>query len=420
VSKALEPSKAACRICQEPILNRVWELKPCVYGDLFTSDQDVALKIESHSLCLSTCSSCGLLQLDQLTDLKMQYDDYLNHTKITFGLSEFYKNLAQKLTNEVHGRIRTALDIGSNDGSFLRELKNNGFSVLGIEPADKPSKAANESGIRTIRRYFDYQLALELHRDFGEFELITMNYALANVPNLQEIFRGVERLLAEKGIFSVVTGYHPDQFSVNMFDYVGHDHLTYLTIRDLKFIGERHGLNIFAVERVEHKGGSVVVHFCRKDSGIKKSNSVHQLLQREDWQQVDSTKFILDLKSRVDEQKNLLLNYLKENRIENLLGIGASISTTYLANYLGVSDRLAYLFDDDSNKWNCFSPGSGTRVLPMSEVSQQNNKFAILLAWQHTNRILERLRDSNFLGTLLIPLPYFRTLNFSQASSKFN
>ena len=393
-------------------------MKPCAYGDLFTSDRDVARKLESHDLCLSFCSSCGLLQLDHHTDLKIQYDDYLYHTKLTFGLSEFYENLAQKLMNEIHGDKRNALDIGSNDGSFLQALKNNTFSVLGIEPADKPSRAANESGIKTIRRYFDNQLAIELLRDFGEFELITMNYALANVPNLQEIFRGVETLLADKGIFSVVTGYHPDQFYVNMFDYVGHDHLTYLTIRDLKIIGERHGLDIFKVERVEHKGGSIVVYFCRKNSGIKKSNSVHQLLQREEWQQVDSTRFILDLKSRVDEQKDLLLDYLKENKTENLLGIGASISTTYLANYLEVSDRLTYLFDDDNSKWNCFSPGSGIRVLPISEVSRQDKKIAILLAWQHTNRIVERLRESNFAGTLLIPLPYFRKLDFEPSSSK--
>ena len=393
-------------------------MKPCVYGDLFTSDRDVAQKLESHNLCLSHCSSCGLLQLDEHTDLNVQYDDYLYHTKITFGLSEFYENLAQKLVNEIHGDERNALDIGSNDGSFLQALKNKNFVVLGIEPADKPAKAANESGIKTIRRYFDHQLARDLLREFGKFELITMNYALANVPNLQEIFRGVDTLLTDQGIFSVVTGYHPDQFSVNMFDYVGHDHLTYLTIRDLKIIGERSGLDIFKVERVEHKGGSIVVYFCRKNSRVKKSNSVHQLLQREEWQQSDSVKFILDLKSRVEEQKTSLVDYLKKNNIENLLGIGASISTTYLANYFGVSEMLEYLFDDDKNKWNHFSPGYGTRVLPMSDISLQENKNAILLAWQHTNRIVDRLRESKFVGTLLIPLPYFRKLDFMPVSSK--
>jgi hypothetical protein len=412
VNKKKDSKRAKCRICQEPEINRIWEMPTCVYGDLFTPDKNEALRLEKKDLCLSICSSCGLLQLDEETDLKVQYDNYLYKTKITFGLAEFYEVLAEKLSIEVHGQRRKALDIGSNDGSFLRSLKDKKFSVLGVEPAESPAKIANESGILTIRKYFDSEMAVELLRDFGKFELVTMNYALANVPKIAEIFQGVKTILAEGGIFSVVTGYHVDQFAVNMFDYVGHDHLTYLTIRDLKFIGKIYGLDIFKVERVEHKGGSIVVYFCNSTNERQISNSVHQLLQREEWQQINSTEFILNLRSRVDEQRDSLLEYLQMNKIEKVLGIGASISTTYLANYFGITGLIANLFDDDETKWNLYAPGSGVKVLPINIISQLENTTAVLLAWQHTNRILKRLKENRFQGTLLIPLPYFRKITF--------
>ena len=103
---------------------------------------------------------------------------------------------------------------------------------------------------------------------------------------------------------------------------------------------------------------------------------------------------------------------MQSNKVGKVLGIGASISTTYLANYFGISGIISNLFDDDETKWNLYSPGSGVEVLPMNTISQQENKTAVLLAWQHTNRILERLKESRFQGTLLVPLPYFRKITF--------
>ena len=40
--------------------------------------------------------------------------------------------------------------------------------------------------------------------------------------------------MTDKTVFSVVTGYHPDQFAVNMFEYINHDHLSILLLNHLK------------------------------------------------------------------------------------------------------------------------------------------------------------------------------------------
>ena len=401
---------ANCRGCAKNSLQAVWEMPKSVYGDLFCGDRDKALSQEKHDLTLAICANCSLLQLLKETDIEVQYDHYLYQTKITFGLSEFYEDLSEKLSFLFQKERKYALDIGSNDGSFLKSLSEKGFEVLGIEPAKNPAEVANANGIETMREYFDSSLAKKILKHRDKFDLVTINYALANVPNIADVLLGTELLLKDDGIVSVVTGYHPDQFAVNMFDYVGHDHLTYLTVHDLDRLAQIVGLELINVVRVEHKGGSLVATFSKNNSLRKKSNSVHQLRQREMWQKCNHPEFISDLRLRVESQKSILRNFLKKNAISTMHGIGASISTTYLANYLEIDNLIDKLFDDDSRKWHSFSPGSGIEVLPLDAIPISTNKQSILLAWQHTSRILSRLRDLEFHGALVIPFPFFREL----------
>jgi hypothetical protein len=404
--------KANCRGCSGDSLQVVWKMPDCVYGDLFTKDLAVALQHKKHDLTLAICPDCELLQLLNETNIQTQYDDYLYQTKITFGLSEFYEDLSEKLSILFYEEKKSALDIGSNDGSFLKSLSEKGFDVLGIEPAKYPAAVANANGIETLREYFDSTLAKQIARERGNFDLVTINYALANVPNLTDVLLGAQMLLKEDGILNIVTGYHPDQFSINMFDYVGHDHLTYLTVSNLDRLGTRTGMKLIDVARVEHKGGSLVATFSKTISGRKKSNSVHQLLQREMWQNCNSAEFILNLKLRIEAQKNNLKNFITKHSIDTMTGIGASISTTYLSNYMEIDHLIENLFDDDRRKWQSFAPGSGVQVLPLESIQTARNEFSILLAWQHSNRISSRLKDLKFEGRLIIPLPFLREIYF--------
>ena len=88
-----------------------------------------------------------------------------------------------------------------------------------------------------------------------------------------------------------------------------------------------------------------------------------------------------------------------------LNGIGASISTTYFCNQFSISEKLFALFDDDVNKIGRFSPGAGLEVFPLSALPSGGKYLTIVLAWQHTDKLLSRLKEINFTGRVLVPLP---------------
>ena len=400
----------SCRLCHSTSIEALWQLRDCPYGDLFKNSQSEATEIETHAIALARCSDCGLIQLEEVTDIKGQYDDYIYQTKVTKGLNEFYQNIAKRVTAECfhEGRIPNfVLDIGSNDGSFLEIFKQQGFQVLGVEPSSEASKQANSNGIPTIRKYFDLESAKEILKIHGNPGLISINYTLANVPDIKYFVENAVRLMDETTILSIVTGYHPDQFAVNMFDYIGHDHLTYLSVNDFSNIADAHGLTILDANRYEHKGGSLHVVLVKKNANIesRQTPNVIQLLQRERWLGIGYRWYYSELAERIDKAQIELINYLRESAKGKIAGIGASISTTYLMNQFQLGEYISILYDDDKLKHGKFSPWFGKKVLPLSSIGDESAKVVLILAWQHTSRILKRLQDLGFKGKVVVPLP---------------
>ena len=403
-----------CRICCFTDFELIWDLKNATYGDLFKDNFEDAIKVKFEPLVLVLCNKCWLLQLRDATDLNYVYDQYLHTTKTTNPLGDYYKLTINRLINEY--KIRSSdliIDIGSNDGSFLSEFKNLEICVLGVEPAKSVNNLANTLGIETLNEYFTKDTVKKIIAGYGLPKLISINYMLANVANLNDFFENLVLLMNNETVISIITGYHIDQFSVNMFEYINHDHLTYLTLGDLEYISNKFSLKLLDAHRSEHKGGSIHVLLSLKSSDHKPRSSINQLIQRETWQKSKENIEILNLKNRIDRISEETKKTLKLFHGVPIYGIGASISTSYLLNYLEISEYITELYDDDVNKIGKFSPGVGKKVFSIDDLPNHSECLAIILAWQHTNLILERLNQVGFKGEIFIPLPYPRFIHSS-------
>ena len=391
----------------------LWDLKNASYGDLFKNNFEEALKVKFHPFVLIRCNNCKLLQLRDLTDISGQYDEYLYSSKTTNALVDYYALTATRLMSEYEIRPGSLiLDIGSNDGSFLLEFKDKGMRVLGIEPAKPASILADSFGITTLNEYFTKDTVKKITSTYGIPKLISINYTLANIPNLIDFFDNLVLLMNNETVISIITGYHIDQFAINMFDYIGHDHLTYLTLNDLEFISKKFSLKLLDVSRSEHKGGSIHVTLSLKSANLESRSSVKQLIQREVWEKSKENIGILDLKHRVDTISKETIKIIKMFHGSPIYGIGASISTSYLLNYFELNKYITELYDDDSNKIGKFSPGVGKKVSSINDLPNNSECLAIILAWQHTNKILDRLKQVGFTGRIFAPLPFPRFLDY--------
>lgn len=404
-----------CRICDSAIENIQWSMGKSAYGDAFKSSRSEAISLSRQSLTLATCDNCGFCQILENPDENLLYREYTYQTKVTNNLDLFYENLVKNLLSAYFGQgyeCDFVLDVGSGDGSFLKLFKEMGKRTLGIEPSMHLCRYSHESGIETICEFFQRGISASVIQNFGFPDLISANYVFANSNQPLEFLQEVQKLMGPNTVLSILTGYHPDQFAVNMFDYVGHDHVSYFSLKDIENLSTRVGLKVIEAQRYEHKGGSLhlVLTLDSESSIYSASPNVYQLRQREIWTEQTKLTSILSLRNRVETERGKLAEYLKQNRISRLSGIGASTSTTYLINFLGIENKLSELYDDDPQKIGKYSPGHGIPVIPLRSALDSNSDALIILAWQHTNRIIQRLTDLGFTGRVMTPLPTFKVI----------
>ena len=137
-------------------------------------------------------------------DLPKYYDspDYISHTDAKRSLFEklyqIIKNLALqnklKIVNKYTNKGQ-ALDIGAGTGDFLAVLKNNGWSITGVEPNSKAKEIAVEKGINFAS---STQMLADHH-----FDLITMWHVLEHVPDVENQIIELKRLLKPNGTLIV-------------------------------------------------------------------------------------------------------------------------------------------------------------------------------------------------------------------------
>ena len=403
---AISPSSRPCPICISDDWEIVLPLMATPLGDRLSATKDKALSLPKYPLDLALCSKCGHTFLPMVVPPEESYNDYFFETSDSPGLSMSMKRLTEQLwLKSEKNKVSYVLDIGSNDGTWLQHFKTIGASVLGIEPSVRHAEESTARGIPTINDYFTTESAKKIKRDRGSPDLITANFVTANVPDLQDFFRGLSELSRDQTTIAILTGYHPEQFRVNMFDFIYHEHTSYFSCQDLVNLGSKFDLTLTDVRRVGLKGGSLQAIFRTKNSNTPINEDVNRLIQYENWTGVKKKSFFIELSERLKIAKQQTHEILKQVSAKKIAGYGVSHSVTTLIHHFELTEKISALTDDNIRRQGRFAPGSGLSVISPDEVIKQNFDTVIVMAWQHDRLIKKRLNEIGFSGSVIQPLP---------------
>ena len=396
----------ACPICSSDSWEIVLPLAPTPLGDRLSETRERACALPKYALDLALCKQCGHAFLPLVVSPEESYNDYFFETSDSPGLSDSMKRLAEQLWQEVtKSKPRYVLDIGSNDGTWLRHFKNFGAKVLGIEPSPRHASVASESGIETINGYFTKSSSAKIAEKYGAPSLITANFVTANVPDLDDFFQAIADLSDNETTIAILTGYHPDQFRVNMFDFIYHEHVSYFTCQDFINLGEKYGLVLIDAQRIGLKGGSLRAIFRKETAHSSINGDVGRLAQFENWLNVRSANWFYDVHQQIKQAQQQTHNLLDQVGATRIVGYGVSHSVTTLIYQFGLDNRIEVLTDDNSRRQNIFAPGSGLSVISPQKVIEDDFDTVIIMAWQHDALIIKRLKEIGFSGSIIQPLP---------------
>ena len=360
-------------------------------------------------LRLFWCKDCYLVQLLDIVDKEYLFKNYFYMTSASKPIVEHFKKYAQDVFQEFLQKDDSfVVEIGSNDGSLLKEFKKLGASILGIEPATNLSELANQSNITTKNTFFSSQVSKEIIKS-RHASVVIANNVIAHIEDLQDLMSGIKILIGNHGVFIFEVPYLVDLIKNLEFDTVYHEHLSYFSILPLLKLVKQFGLEIFDIRKQSVHGGTLRI-FVSKQNNFEVSSSIDDFINSEYELGLDKNliydNFSEKIKKLKIQLKELLLELKKENK--SLFGYGASAKGNVLLNYCKIDNSiLDFIIDTTPIKQGKFTPGTHIPVCSPDEMLDKGDgDVALLLAWNYESQILDN--ENNFRikgGKFLIPIP---------------
>lgn len=403
-------NQRACPLCGSHDHQLVLPLPATPLGDRFTETEAEALSLSVFPLDVVQCKGCGHYFLPTLTDADDSYLHYLFGTEHSPGLpSAFAELVADIILRRDICEGAFVLDIGANDGSWLDCFRSHGCEVLAVEPAPQPARIASDKGIPVVQDYFSADKVRASGLLNQAPRIVSMNYVFANIPDPLKTLRGIAEISDENTVISVLTGYHPAQLAVGMFDYVYHEHVAYFSCHDFVRMADSIGFTVTYAREIPLKGGSIHIEMQRTCPGCVQSSLFSTMLKREAWLDAPHGVQWRGIAARIRATRDAMVAAIDAARRAMLpvIGYGASHSTTTLLYALGIEAALDFVVDDNPTKHGRFSPGTGIPVVSRESLDGGLPACVLVLAWQHGPQIKDSLRKSGFKGQVISPFPTF-------------
>jgi len=387
-----------CRTCGEPTLRNFLSLGPMPIPNGFLEPKNLDKGEDYFPLDVAFCEACGLMTLKHVVRPDIMFRNYVYIPGTSKTIVEHFGKLAKDSIKRFKlNKNSLAVDIGSNDGTLLKQFKSYGVKVLGVDPAKNIAAEANKQGIETIPEFFNSKLAKKIAVKRGEADLITATNVVAHINDSVDLLKGVEILLKNKGVFTGEFPYLLDLLEHSEFDTIYHEHLSYFSIRSLLALAGRVNLEIFDVIRTPVHGGSVQVFFRKKGSSKEPpKSSVAELVALEKSKGMDTPVPFDDFAIRTHRKKAELTKLLTELKAQGrrVVGYGAAAKGNVLTNFFRIgTDLLEYIVDSIPYKQGLYTPGLHIPIYPESKLLEDMPEYALILAWNFTDEIVNKNQE---------------------------
>ena len=362
--------------------------------------------IPKGKLRLIRCKKCSLLQLGDNFDSNLMYGKNYGYMSSLNKAMKFHLKLKKKYLLDTY-KIKkgsSILDIGSNDGTFLKFFSKD-YKLFACDPTIKKFKKYYRKDINTTANFFS---AGQFKNQ--KFDLITSIAMFYDLPDPLKFAKDIESLLSKDGIWHVEMSYMPSMLNNKSYDTICHEHLEYYSLKSLKFLTKLSNLKIVNISFNQINGGSFSLDIAKNNSIYSENNTLLRwLLLRENLNNFNSLKTQKNFFKNIRKHKLLLFNLIKRLKLngKKICGYGASTKGNVILQYCGLTKKhLDYIFEVNSFKYNRYTPGSKIRILPESYINKIKPDYLLVLPWHFKEHII--LKEKNFLdsgGRLIFPLP---------------
>ena len=399
----LENYKAECRCCGNTRLECVVSLGNSPLANNLLNDENQ--EDELYPLQMNYCPNCHNVQLSHSVPREKMFNEYLYVSSTTDVFKKHFSDAADLLTEQFNLKKGSfVVDIGSNDGVFLKPLQEKGISVCGVEPAKNLSYLAEQNGVPTINGYFEDESTINQIKQ--EADLVTAFNVFAHSDNLEQITKNAFKIMKSSGHFVIEVQYLYDTLKDVTFDNIYHEHYNYWSVLSLKNFFDRLDLQISHVEHVDTHGGSIRVYVGNQ--GHLVNNSVDKFINREKEFGLDKLETYKEFARKVEKCKEDSVSKINNIKDEgkSIVGYGSPAKATTVLNYYGIDSKsIDYIIEDNEMKHGKLLPGVRIPIQGKNGSLDENPPDNVLvLAWNFFDYIKENNQELINRGCKFITL----------------
>lgn len=400
-----------CRACDSKNLHLFLPLGSHPPANMFLTKEQLKTPEPSFPLNTQACLDCGLIEVaDQIPPDFFRHYLYIPSAAAT--MHTHFAELATVVSKLGPGGTKPSrvVDIGCNDGLFLKFCKDGGLNPLGIDPATNLIELARKNGIEVVNEYFSPKIGKEALAKYGPAPVIVTTNTFNHIGDLHAFMDGIKTFLAPDGAFVIEVPHSLDLVQKAEFDTVYHEHVSEFSVKSLVDLVSVVDMELFDIQRLPVHGGSMRVFIQRKKTGGRAIKPVVA-----EWLQTERAAKLFDratydaLAKRVDRNKVTLIKMLRDLKAsgKRLAGYGAPAKGNTLLNYFGIGpDLLEFLADRNTLKQGLYSPGMHIPVVAPEKILETMPDYLLILAWNFGDEIMAQQAEYRRRGgKFILPVP---------------
>ena len=318
------------------------------------------------------------------------------------GSSEYMKKHFRNFSDFIKQKYLTSgskiVEIGSNDGTFLKNFNNNQHKVIGFEPSKNVADVALHNKVPTINKFFNKHNVKNLKDYLGNTDLICASNVICHIPDLNDLIETIDLLLSSNGTFIFEEPYLGSMFEKISYDQIYDEHIYIFSASSISKIFNNYDLELIDVYPQITHGGSMRYVIKRKNK-IPISKNLKDVINYELKNKLNKIESCLDFKKKCELSKENIKDKIIKLKNENksICGYAATSKSTTILNYCGIgNDHIDYICDTTKEKIGKFSPGMHIPIVDMQHFYKNQTDSIYLFAWNHKNEIFNK--EKNFKG----------------------
>lgn len=395
-----------CRCCGSLETEKVLDLGSQPWGNDFIPMTEGRMA-DRYPLELFFCNACTMVQIGHTVPKEKMFldHDYLSGT--TKSLARHFDEVCDKILSRmpVEGG-EYVLDIGGNDGTFLKGFVRRSVDVLNVDSGRLQARLSQEGGVPCMNTFFNAETASTIRADRGPAKVIHGSGIFFHLEELHSVFSGIQHLLDRDGMLVAEFIYLPGMVQSCAFDQIYHEHLLYYTIQSFQKVLGQHGLTIFDAEIVPIHGGSCIAYIGHE--GVREpTEALRTLVQAEIDGGFHLSETYRGFARRAEGLRDALVEMVHDARAKGLRvqALGAPVKGSTIVNYCGFTEQ-----DIESaveiNEFKCGKWLPGTRIPVHHQDRVAPPDVYLMLSWNFRDEILSRLSDYRAAGgKVIVPIP---------------